>query len=112
DLEDMKVQSTDVASVPLTELAAFYETQGPVTLIRQNQESQMNVTSDIMDRDLSSVVSDVETYLDGMSFPEGYSYTIGGEAEDMAESFEDLTLALIFSIFLVYAVMAIQFENF
>src|SRR5690625_4989983 len=30
----------------------------------------------------------------------------------MEESFADLTLALIFSIFLVYAVMAIQFENF
>src|SRR5690625_5085277 len=30
----------------------------------------------------------------------------------MADSFADLTLALIFSIFLVYAVMAVQFENF
>ena len=47
-----------------------------------------------------------------MNLPEGYSYTIGGQAEDMAESFSDLTLALIFSIFLVYAVMAVQFENF
>src|SRR5690625_6917382 len=30
----------------------------------------------------------------------------------MEEAFGDLTLALIFSIFLVYAVMAVQFENF
>src|SRR5699024_508218 len=45
-------------------------------------------------------------------FPEGYSANVGGEAEDMAESFADLTLALVFSIFLVYAVMAVQFENF
>src|SRR5699024_4018783 len=41
-----------------------------------------------------------------------YSANVGGEAEDMAESFADLTLALVFSIFLVYAVMAVQFENF
>lgn len=34
------------------------------------------------------------------------------EAEDMAEAFGDLALALVFSIFLVYAVMAVQFENF
>ncbi|MCU6204545.1 efflux RND transporter permease subunit, partial [Enterobacter cloacae] len=33
-------------------------------------------------------------------------------AEDMAEAFGDLALALIFSIFLVYAVMAVQFEYF
>lgn len=112
DLEDMKVQNTEGESIPLHELASFIETQGAVTLIRQNQEAQMNVTSDIMERDLSSVVRDIEKYLDATSFPDGYSYSIGGEAEDMAESFSDLTLALIFSIFLVYAVMAIQFENF
>src|SRR5699024_7545248 len=65
-----------------------------------------------MDRDLSGVVKDVEDTLAGMNFPEGYSYDIGGQAEEMAESFTDLTIALIFSIFLVYAVMAVQFENF
>ena len=112
DLEDMKVIGNEGAQIPLTSLANFEETQGPVTLIRQNQEAQMNVTTEIMDRDLSSVVKDIETYLDGLSLPEGYSYSIGGEAEDMADSFADLTLALIFSIFLVYAVMAVQFENF
>lgn len=112
DLEDMKVQTNEGEIIPLIELAKFEETQGAVTLIRQNQQAQMNVSSDIMDRDLSSVVRDIEKYLDASSFPEGYSYSIGGEAEDMAESFADLTLALIFSIFLVYAVMAVQFENF
>lgn len=112
DLEDMKVQTSEGEVIPLIELAKFEETQGAVTLIRQNQQAQMNVSSDIMDRDLNSVVRDIEKYLDATSFPEGYSYSIGGEAEDMAESFADLTLALIFSIFLVYAVMAIQFENF
>src|SRR5690625_5294669 len=47
-----------------------------------------------------------------MDLPEGYSYNIGGEAEDMADSFADLAMALVFSIFLVYAVMAVPFENF
>src|SRR5690625_2323711 len=72
----------------------------------------MNVTSEIMDRDLNSIVRDVEAKLEAMNLPDGYAYNIGGEAEDMAESFADLALALVFSIFLVYAVMAVQFENF
>lgn len=112
DLEDMKVQTEEGASIPLTEVADFVEEQGPVTLVRQNQHAQMSVTSEIDDRALSSVVNDIEKKLDTMEFPEGYSYSIGGEAEDMQESFTDLTIALVFSIFLVYAVMAIQFENF
>lgn len=112
DLQDMKIQSQTGAVVPLEEVANFKEVQGSVTLLRQNQQPQMNVTSDIMNRDLGSIVKDVERTLDNMDFPEGYNYTMGGEAEDMAESFQDLALALIFSIFLVYAVMAVQFENF
>src|SRR5699024_5268551 len=81
-------------------------------LLRQDQQPQMNVSSDVIDRDLGSVVSDIETRLDNMDMPEGYTYQIGGQAEDMAESFADLAVALVFSIFLVYAVMAGQFENF
>src|SRR5699024_11396016 len=66
----------------------------------------------VVERDLGDVVKDVEAELEKMNLPEGYSYNSGGEAEDMAESVADLALALVFSIFLVYAVMAIQFENF
>src|SRR5699024_11528838 len=73
---------------------------------------QMNVSTDIVDRDLAGVVSDIDDVLENMNFPEGYRYDMGGQAEDMADSFADLALALVFSIFLVYAVMAVQFENF
>ncbi len=112
DLQDMKIQSPTGAVIPLDEVAVFQEMQGPAALMRQNQQAQMNVSSQVVDRDLASVVSDVESALGELSMPEGYSYSIGGQAEDMAESFADLALALVFSIFLVYAVMAIQFENF
>src|SRR5690625_7059032 len=86
--------------------------QASVTLLREDQRPQLTVTSDIADRDLGGTVADVETQLEAMNLPEGYHYNIGGEAEDMADSFADLAPALAFSIFLVYAVMAVQFENF
>ncbi|MFD2209993.1 efflux RND transporter permease subunit [Virgibacillus halophilus] len=112
DLEDMKIQSQSGAMVPLEEIATFKQVQGPATLLRENQQPQMNITSDVVGRDLASVVSDVEKKMDAMGLPEGYSYTMGGQAQDMVDSFSDLAKALIFSVFLVYAVMAIQFENF
>lgn len=112
DLENMKVQSPEGATIPLNEIAQFKEMQGPVSLLRQNQQPQMNITTDVVNRDLSSVSKDVEKALEEMNLPEGYRYNIGGQVEDMVESFSDLAKALIFSIFLVYAVMAIQFENF
>lgn len=112
DLENMKLTTPTGATISLREVASFREVQGPATLIRQNQQAQMNVTSDIVDRDLSSVIKDIENLLETFDWPEGYSFSIGGQAQDMEEAFADLTLALIFSIFLVYAVMAVQFENF
>ncbi|QKY70450.1 efflux RND transporter permease subunit [Lentibacillus sp. CBA3610] len=112
DLEDVTIQSESGAAVPITSLATLEEVQGPVTLQRENQQPQLNVTSEIIGRDLGSVTADIRDRLDNMSMPEGYDYQIGGQAEDMASSFADLSIALVFSIFLVYAVMAVQFENF
>lgn len=111
-LENMKLQSATGATITLADVATFEERQGPVALVRHNQQAQVNVTSEIIDRDLASVTNDIRKHLENIDWPEGYNFSIGGQAEDMEESFQDLTLALIFSIFLVYAVMAIQFENF
>ncbi|MDY0404589.1 efflux RND transporter permease subunit [Virgibacillus sp. 179-BFC.A HS] len=112
DLEDMQIQTQSGTSIPLEEVAVFKEKEGPSALFRQNQQPQLNITSGIVGRDLAGVVSDVEDKLNRLNFPEGYSYTMGGQAEDMVDSFSDLAKALVFSIFLVYAVMAVQFENF
>ncbi|WP_068673734.1 efflux RND transporter permease subunit [Oceanobacillus sp. Castelsardo] len=112
DIKDMNVQSTNGGVIPLEEVASFEEVQGPATLQRENQQPQMNVSSALVGRDLASVMQDIDAKLGAMNFPEGYSYSIGGQAEDMVEAFGQLALALIFAIFLVYAVMAVQFENF
>ncbi|EQB38161.1 MULTISPECIES: efflux RND transporter permease subunit [Virgibacillus] len=112
DLHDMKIQTPQGSTISLDEVAEFKQMSGPVSLLRENQQPQMNVTSEIVDRDLGSVSSDVEAALADMNLPEGYSYEMGGQTEDMTESFTDLAIALVFSILLVYAVMAVQFENF
>lgn len=111
-LKRMNIQSPAGVLVPLEDLASLEETEGPVTLLRQNQQPQINITSDIAGRDLNRVVKDIEEKMDLIDFPDGYGYKIGGQAKDMKDSFRELGAALIFSIFLVYAVMAIQFENF
>ena len=111
DLLDSSIQSPSGATVPLDELVEIEQAEGPQTLLRENQQAQMNVSSGVVGRDLGSVVSDIETKLSQMDFPEGYSYSIGGQAEDMEEAFMELGVALIFSIFLVYIVLAVQFEN-
>ncbi|MRH43938.1 MMPL family transporter [Aquibacillus halophilus] len=112
DLENMMIQTQQGTMVALASVADFEQIQGPASLSRANQQRQVNVTTGIIGLDLGSVSTAIEEELATMNFPEDYSYSVGGEAEDMAEAFSDLALALVLSIFLVYAVMAIQFENF
>ncbi|SDO61342.1 efflux RND transporter permease subunit [Halobacillus aidingensis] len=112
DLEGMSVQAPNGSLIPLATIAELKQVQGPVSLLRQNQQPQVNVEAEISNIDLGTATEEVRTELERLNFPDGYSYTIGGQAQDMQEAFGDLSLALIFSIFLVYAVMAIQFENF
>ncbi|WP_406945022.1 efflux RND transporter permease subunit [Halobacillus sp. SY10] len=112
DLEGMSVQAPNGSLIPLATIAELNQVQGPVSLLRQNQQPQVNVEAEISNIDLGTATEEVRTELERLNFPDGYSYTIGGQAQDMQEAFGDLSLALIFSIFLVYAVMAIQFENF
>ncbi len=113
DLENLYIQNQQGTQIPLLTIADFEQVQSAATITRQNQQRQVNISSDIVDRDLGSVMQDIEEVLDSFHFPsDEYSYSIGGQAEDMVEAFSDLAVALILSIFLVYAVMAVQFENF
>lgn len=112
DLEMLLIQTPSGTSVPLSAVAELVQVQGPSVIARDNQQRQVNVTSEVEGSDILSVSQAVDEALSTMNFPDGYSYSIGGQTEDMMESFSDLGLALIFSIFLVYAVMAIQFESF
>src|SRR5690625_8045926 len=82
DLENLQIQTATGEKVPIEEIATLTEEQVAVTLLRQNQQHKMTVSSDVMDRDLGYVVNDIEATLDQMGFPEGYGYKIGGEAED------------------------------
>ncbi|MDG5787923.1 efflux RND transporter permease subunit [Evansella sp. AB-P1] len=98
-------------TVPLSAIAEFTQVEGPNVINRQNQTRGVSITGNINNRDLGSVIADIERELDQYIFPEGYSYQIGGEYEMMMDAFSDLTLALSLAIFLVYAVMAFQFEK-
>lgn len=111
DLETTMINTPSGALIPLTAVAELKQVVGPVEISRQNQQRQINVTSEVMGSDLGSVSVAIDQALSSMNFPDGYTYSMGGQVEDMMESFTDLAMALAFSIFLVYLVMAVQFES-
>lgn len=111
-LETLRITTAQGFDVPLSSIASLERIEVPVTITRENQTRQVEVTADIDGRDTVSVNQDVTKLLNNLSLPEGYSAdTGGGEAEQMMESFVSLAVALLLSVVLIYMVMAGQFES-
>ena len=85
--------------------------EGPVEIERVDQERIVYVSGTIADRDLGSIVGDLQEALAGIPKPLGYEFRLGGEYEDQVEAFNDLMFAAILAFVLVYMVMAAQFES-
>jgi len=112
ELADLTITSAFGMQVPLREIASFHEEEGPNTISRSDQSRQVSVSGAIAERDLGSIMDDIRSTLDSsLALPPGYSISYEGQDKEMMESFSTLGLALILSIFLVYMVMAAQFES-
>ncbi len=110
-LESLSILSPLGIKVPLMDLAHIDIRQGPVSINRANQERYVTVIADIYGRSAGDVNKDIKNKVNDYNLTEGYTIKFTGEDEQMAEAFADLTLALVLAIFLVYMVMAIQFES-
>jgi HAE1 family hydrophobic/amphiphilic exporter-1 len=62
-------------------------------------------------KDLGKSIGQVEDMLKAYDWPKGFTWHIGGTAEDFKTSFKWLGMALMVSVLLVYMVMASQFES-
>ena len=98
-------------TVPLSQVAEIEMGRGPVKIERTGQTRVVHITSQIINRDLKSITTDIETKLKEYQIHDGYTYEVLGENKELMESFADLGLALILAILLVYMILASQFES-
>lgn len=111
NLKNLPINTPSGTTIPLSQVAKVSIERGPVEINRVSQSRVVTVSSQLSGRDLGSVVEDIETKIDDYNMPRGYSYDIGGQNEQLQESFSDLGLALILAIVLVYMILASQFES-
>ena len=98
-------------TIPAESVIELRRQEGPTHISRVNQERRLFVSGAIADRDLGSVVRDLQAELGAIPMPEGFSIEFGGEYEEQQETFRSLFLAAILALILVYMVMAAQFES-
>ncbi len=111
NFEQIDITTPTGINIPLSQVADISVIKSPVSISRENQEKVVTVNSQIVGRDLQSIVTDINAELQEYQLPEGYYYSMGGENKEMMEAFSQLLLALGLAVILIYMVMAAQFES-
>ncbi|MGE5168512.1 MAG: efflux RND transporter permease subunit, partial [Deltaproteobacteria bacterium] len=97
--------------VRLASVADVTVAMGPNEINRIGQERVAIVTANLHYGDLGSAVAEVQKILRDNPLAAGVSAHIGGQSEELDASLRSLIFALSLAIFLVYLVMASQFES-
>ena len=100
------------AAVPLGTLTTFEQVETRAELLRENQQQMIAMTSDVSDRSLGSVISDVKAVLAKKPPPTGIRLELGGQYASQQEAFRGLLLVLALAVASVVAVMVLQFQSF
>lgn len=78
---------------------------------RISQQRAIIITANLTGRDLGSVTEDIRAAMATVPLPQGVTVSLGGQNEELESSLGSMKLALGLAIFLVYLVMACQFES-
>lgn len=97
--------------VTLDSVADVVSTTGPSEIHRADQVRVAIVSANLRDIDLGTAVREVQDMVSEQPLGAGVSMHIGGQGEELAESVTSLLFAFGLAIFLVYLVMASQFES-
>ncbi len=95
--------------------AAFSSLEARPTLSRIDRKDRnfsVDVRGYLVSEDQSGVTSRMRAAMEGAALPFGVKYRTAGTSALIGDSLSSLTLMLAISVFLVYAVMVIQFERF
>ena len=97
--------------VSLDAVADVSIARGPAEIRRVAQERVAIITANLAYGDLGAAAADAGAILNRTPMPEGVSAIVSGQSEEMQASFQSMQFALALAIFLVYLVMASQFES-
>ncbi|MEE2659814.1 MAG: efflux RND transporter permease subunit [Candidatus Latescibacterota bacterium] len=111
ELERLVVNPNGEVPIPLASVADIRIAEGPSEIRRIDQQRAALVTANIRDVDLASATGTIEATLQKLDFPPGFAFLISGQNKEMETSLNSMIFALALAIFLVYIVMASQFES-
>ena len=111
DVQSMTLTSPTGLSVPLTEIADIRMVQGSEMVSRTDGRFSATITAVMTEKDKDAIMDEVQPKLDVLDLGTGVNYITSMTDEMMNEEFAAIGLAIVVALYLVFMVMAIQFES-
>ncbi|NRB24276.1 efflux RND transporter permease subunit [Shewanella sp.] len=111
DIGAMIINPESSHPIALSAVADVTLKLGPSAINRISQQRVAIVSANLAYGDLNEAVLEARNILAKQTLPTSIQARFGGQNEEMEHSFQSLQIALVLAIFLVYLVMASQFES-
>jgi multidrug efflux pump subunit AcrB len=111
-IERLRINPRSAVPVPLSAVATLVVARGPSEIRHEDLQRVAVITASVQGRALGETVKELRQQLQQRPLPEGLTAQVQGQSAEMLAAFRSLVFALILATFLVYLVLASQFESF
>jgi len=116
DIENIRsllVPLPNGGQIPLDQLATIKYEEGPMQISRDDGNRRITLGLNVRNRDVLSVVKDIQEKLDkGLVLPPGYYVTYGGQFKNLIEANKRLSITLPIALFLILILLFFTFHSF
>ncbi|WP_035387387.1 efflux RND transporter permease subunit [Ferrimonas senticii] len=112
DIGALIINPGSARPIALSAVADIEQAVGPAAITRIDQQRVAVISSGVANGSLSDAVAEARRLLAPLPLPAGITVEFAGQNQEMEQSNQSLTIALLLAVFLVYIVMASQFESF
>lgn len=111
DISRLIINPGAIPAIHLAAVADITMSIGPSEISRVGQQRVVLISANLNYGDLGAAVIDAQEAIEQANLPINLVASVAGQSEEMTASFESLLQALALAVFLVYLVMASQFES-
>jgi cobalt-zinc-cadmium resistance protein CzcA len=112
DVKQLKVPISGGSQIPLSELADIHYAEGPAKISRENTHRRVVVSVNVRNRDLQSVVKDIQTTVDGhITLKPGTYIAYGGQFENLQNATKRLLVAVPVALLLIFIFLHFAFKS-
>ncbi len=113
DLQNLFINLPSGAQIPLREIATINYEPGPMQISRDNTYRRTYVGINIRDRDVKSVVEDIQKKLDDeLKLPSGYYIRYGGAFENLERASNRLKSVVPLALVLIFVLIYFALKSF